>query len=108
MTAGGKIFRFILISLFIIFVTLYLSQATGYYDYQQHKKVQLTEEKIKQFEEDVKEGKKIDIENYLETKEYNYRNGISQMGLKLSRNVSNYVKSSVDSVFRFLEKMLTD
>jgi hypothetical protein len=105
---GNGIFRFIMISLFIIFATIYLSQATGYYDYQQHKRVELTAEKIKEFEEDIKQGKPIDIKDYLETEERQYNNGISQAGLKLSKTVEDYVKKGVNGTFKFLEKLLTD
>jgi hypothetical protein len=48
-----KPFRFILIVLFIVFISLYVSQATGYYDYQQYQKTELTAEKMKQFDKNV-------------------------------------------------------
>ncbi|MGI6330066.1 MAG: hypothetical protein ACOXZR_04455 [Bacilli bacterium] len=105
MIKEGYLFRFVMTSLFIIFITLYISQATGYYEYQQHKKKVLTEEKIKQFEEDVQKGKKIDIEDYLEVTEYKYCNGISNTGLKLSKVISNYVQKGVDGLLKVLEKM---
>ena len=44
-----KIFNISFIVLLITFLALYVSQSTGYYNYEQHKKMVLTEEKIKQF-----------------------------------------------------------
>ena len=108
MMKEGNGFRFTLIVLFIIFITIYISQATGYYDYQQYKKVELTNEKIKQFEEDVKEGRNIDIGNYLDDTKHNYNNGVSQMGLRFSKTVSVFVRKGVNNAFKFLEKLLTD
>ena len=104
----GKGFRFTLILLFCIFMTLYISQATGYYDYQQYRRVELTEEKIKQFEQDVKDGKNIDIQDYLNDTERNYNNGISQTGLKLSNFIKDNVRKGINETFKFLEKYLID
>ena len=46
---------------------LYLSQSTGYFEYRNSKKVALTNKQIEKFEQDVKEGKNVDIENYIES-----------------------------------------
>ena len=108
MNEDNKTFRFILICLFLIFITLYISQATGYYDYQQHKRTTLTKEKIAEFEADIKEGKPIDIKDYLDIEEYDYRNEVSQTGLRLSRTVQHYVEQGMNSTFRFLERLLTN
>ena len=108
MIKEGYLFRFVMTSLFIIFITLYISQATGYYEYQQHKKKVLTEEKIKQFEEDVKEGKVINVKNYLDDSAKTYHNGISKLGLRFSKTVSASAKKGLNKVFKFLEVLLKD
>ena len=46
---GNKICSKIFMALFIAFLALYLSEKTGYYEYEQHKQTTLTKEKIKQF-----------------------------------------------------------
>ena len=56
-----KLIKTIFTILFVIFVTIYISQATGYYEYELHKKSELTKEQIQKFEKDVKEGKKVDL-----------------------------------------------
>ncbi|MFA5603685.1 MAG: hypothetical protein WDA12_02380 [Bacilli bacterium] len=103
-----KIFNTTFIILLILFLALYVSQSTGYYDYEQHKKVSLTEDKIKQFEKDVHDGKNIDIENYLESPVKNYQNKISQLGYKLSYNIGKYTKRGIKETFKFLGKMIDD
>ena len=55
----------VFILLFICFLTIYISQATGYYEYKLHKKAELTKEQIKKFENDVKNNEKIDLNDYL-------------------------------------------
>ena len=50
-----RIFKYVFVLAFIAFLTLYLSQATGYYEYENHQKATLTEEQIKQFEQDVRD-----------------------------------------------------
>ena len=68
-----RIFKYLFFTLFITYVALYFSGTTGYYDYSNYKKTVLTNEKIKQFEQDVKEGKeelpltKEKFESYLMT-----------------------------------------
>ena len=95
----NKIFKNILIFLFIIFIALYISQSTGYYEYEQYKKVALTNEQIKQFEKDVKEGKKVDVKNYVSETKKEYGNKISNAGLTISKKIEKYVKNFINSVF---------
>ena len=58
-----NLFKGIFLILLFTFTTLYIASYNGYYEYSNNKKVTLTNEKIKEFEEDVKNGKKIDLEN---------------------------------------------
>ena len=60
-----KIFGRIILTILVAFTAIYVSEATGYYEYEQHKKVILTEEKIKEFENDVKNGKNINIKDVI-------------------------------------------
>ena len=57
----NKIFRYSILVSFVTFFALYLSQSTGYFEYRNSKKVALTNEQIEKFENDVKEGKNIDL-----------------------------------------------
>lgn len=102
----NNIFKFIFFTLLITFLALYISQATGYYEYEQHKRVVLTENKIKQFEQDVKEGKNLSIENYLEDKADNYQNKVSQTGYNISSKIGHYVRMGIRETFGFLNKLI--
>lgn len=94
--------------LFAIFMTLYISQAIGYYDYEQYKKVEITKDKIAEFERDVKEGKEINIDNYLTSVKYDYNNNASKAGLKLSSTIKQCVKSTVQGALSFLGLLFGD
>ena len=61
------VFRRIIFILFIIFLINYYQVESGNYENEINKKTILTEEKIHEFEEDVKNGNFIDIKDYTET-----------------------------------------
>ncbi len=104
----AKVFNTIFIILLILFLTLYTSQATGYYNYEQHKKMVLTEEKMKQFEKDIKEGKNLSLENYLENPIKNNQNKISRFGYQISYNIGHYTKLGIRKTFGFLSKIINE
>lgn len=104
----NKIYKFIFMVFFISFIVVYFSELTGYYEYQNHKKATLTEEKIKQFEKDVAEGKEVDINDYVVVEEKNYNNGLSKLTSKLSDGISNLVQSGVENTFKFLSNLVEE
>lgn len=102
----NKIYKFIFMVFFISFIVVYFSELTGYYEYQNHKKSTLTEEKIRQFEKDVAEGKEVDINDYVVVEEKNYNNGLSKLTSKLSDGISSLVESGVENTFKFLSNLV--
>ncbi|MBE6138240.1 MAG: hypothetical protein E7173_00660 [Firmicutes bacterium] len=104
----NKIFRWTMFFLFLLFLTLYLSQATGYYEYEQSRKTAFTEEQIKQFEQDVKDGKEIDVNSYLENTNKNYQNNISKATLSISEAISKYMKLGIEKMFEGIAKIIEE
>lgn len=102
----NKIFGRIFLGLFIAFFAIFISSKTGYYDFELHNKAVLTEEKIKEFEQDVKDGKDINIKDYVVSSTPNYQNSVSRLGNKLSTSLEDLVQSGIESAFNFLNKML--
>lgn len=94
-----KVFKWTFLFFFVIFLTLYFSQLTGYYEFKNYQKMTMTEEQIIQFEQDVKDGKEVDIKNYVVDTKKNYQNKFSNMGVKLSTGISGIIKSSVIKLF---------
>lgn len=105
---ADKIFKHVLTFLFIIFIALYISQSTGYYEYEQYKKVALTNEQIEQFEKDVKEGKSVDVKDYVEETKKDYGNKVSNAGLQISKKIEKYVTKFVNSVFDSIASVVKD
>ncbi len=101
----SKIFWKLFLALLFGFLALYVSAATGYYEFEQHKKVTLTTEKIVEFEQDLKSGKKIDVKNYLDEKEENYENNFSKTGIMFSNIIEECVQNGIQNVFDFLNNV---
>lgn len=104
----NKIFGWFFFVLFITFVTLYISQSTGYYEYEQARKTAFTKEQIEQFEQDVKEGKEIDINEYLENTNKDYQNNISNFTLNISEGISKYTKLGIEKVLEQIAKWVEE
>ena len=104
---GEKILKTIFIFLFIIFITIYISQSTGYYEYELHKKTELTNEQIEKFETDIKDGKNVELEDYMEDITKDYSNGFSKMGTNFSKTASKYIKKGIEEIFNFIERLVT-
>lgn len=102
----NKIFWKLFLILLVGFTAIYISEATGYYEFEQHNKKVLTDDNIKLFEKDLKEGKDIDINTYADNKEIDYQNSISKMGLKMSKSMENIVVGGLESTFNFLNKIM--
>ena len=101
----SKIFWKIFVALFFAFGALYLSEKTGYYEFQEHKQVNLTNEKIKEFESDIKSGKDINIKDYIDEKEVSFENGFSSTGIFLSETISHWLENGLNSTFDFLNSV---
>lgn len=94
-----------LIFLFGLFLVLYFGQATGYYEYKNNQKATLTEESIKRFEQDIKEGKSINIENYKPEEKKN-SNQLSDGILKISRFLEKNISRVIVFTFNSLSKLI--
>lgn len=101
-----KIVKTIIYLIVIIFLCSYFIETTGYYQYNiQHQK-NLTEESIKQFEQDVQEGKEIDITNYLSEVNIDYSNKLTKTTSSASIKLNNYLKNALTNGFGIFEKLV--
>ena len=100
MNKKAKIFfKIIFIFSLISYMTFYISLKSGYYEYNNRKKMTFTSEQIKQFENDIKNGKNVDIESYLNNSNKNYQNKISKLTLDISLGISKYTKKGINIIF---------
>ncbi len=100
---GKKIFRLVMVTLLILFATLYFTQAAGYFEYTTRRTNTLTEDAITRFEEDIKSGKKIKAKDYIK-KENNYHNNLSRLG----SGVSSAIESSFQHIMNFIFKEINN
>lgn len=89
--------------LFIIYFALYIMDNLGYYNVATKNKV-ITEEKLIEFEEDVKNGKEIDIKEYVRDTT-NYKNVYSNLGYNLSVGIDNILNKGFQKAGKILKKL---
>ncbi len=97
-----NIARLIILILVFLFFVLYFMQASGYNEYARNKENMLTEEQIKEYEEDIAAGKDVTIKDYLNKDKVNYENNISKLGLDLSYLIENIFNKGMNSFFDML------
>lgn len=102
----NKTFKMFVIISFAIYLTIFISNKYGYYEYQKLKQVTLTQEQIKKFEEDVKNGNNVEIEDYLDNVNVNYQTKLSQIGLNISNTLSKTISKGVDGFFSYVDKLI--
>ncbi len=108
MISYKNIFHGFIWLLFFSFLVLYFAQAGGYYEDLNNKKTYLTEEKIKQFEEDVKDGKEIKVENYVVNLKKDYGNKVSSFGLFTSKAFASGFKWTMNKIFGGINNVVNE
>ena len=97
-----NIFKFIFMVLLFSFTTLYVASYNGYYEYTNQKKVILTNEKIKEFEQDILDGKEIDLNDYIVISNNNKK----RLGLKISLLIEKETNKVIKKTFKLLSKII--
>ena len=98
-----NLFLNILGILFVIYVALFVMDSLGYYNIAAKNKV-ITEEKLQQFEDDVKNGKEIDLKEYVRDTT-NYKNVYSNIGYSISVGIDNILNKGLSNVGKVLKKL---
>ena len=93
-----KIFNTIMFVLFTLYISFYVASVSGYYE--------MTEEKMKEFENDIKNGKKVDIKDYLTDNKVKYDNKVTEIGNTLSDLINNGITGSLEKTFKVVEKLI--
>ena len=96
-----KIVKYLIYLVILSFFTLYFVSSTNLYEYKMEKKKTLTEDSIKKFEEDVKNGVQIDINDYI-IKDKNYDNKFTTV----NREIANYVGKGFESIIKYIARYM--
>lgn len=101
-----KIFNTIIFILFTFYISFYIASVSGYYEYEKKAESEMTEEKMKEFEKDIKNGKKVDIKKYLTNNSKKYDNKVTDVGNALSDIINNGITSGLEKTFKIIEKLI--
>ncbi len=99
--------RLIIIILVFLFFVLYFMQASGYNEYTRNRENMLTEEEIKEYEEDIEAGKDVTIKDYLNKDNVNYDNKVSDLGLDLSELIGDVFNKGMNAFFEMLNEAVS-
>lgn len=103
-----KIFNACLFCLFAIFLSIYGASKAGYYEYENKKQKNLTEDAIKKFEEDIAKGKNVNINDYLVDDVKHYDNKITDIANKVSDTFYGAITKGLEGSFKLAEKIIED
>lgn len=101
-----KIVKLICYTIVIIFLCSYFIESSGYYEYSLQTRKNLTEEGIKQFEQDVLDGKEIDMNDYLTKSSIDYSNELTRTTSNISIKLNNYLKEFLTDGFGIFERLV--
>lgn len=93
--------------LFFIYISLYIALESGYYETKVATKTSLTEESIKKFEQDIKEGKPIDLESYTYDEKKDYSNNTTDVAIFLSEKVEKFMSTGITDFFDVIKTLFT-
>lgn len=98
----NKIFKLLFIIVLIIFIISYAIEKSGYYEYNLHNKSVMTSEAMKKFEEDVKNGKNVTVEDYITDSTTDYTTTLSHNTNKFSLGVNKVLKKGIEKIFKVI------
>lgn len=81
---------------------------SGYYEYTMQQRSVITNEKIKEFEQDIKNNKEIDLIKYLSDDDINYSNKITTFVYNISDNSNKIARKVIKSLFRKLGTLIEE
>ena len=94
----------VLTLLFIIYVFVFISHKTGYYQKTIRDKTLMTQDALEQFEKDVANNVAVDIKDYLPP-EKDYTNIITDSAASLSNTLGNLVENNTKNLWEFIKSL---
>ena len=82
-------------------------QVSGYSEYTRNKENMLTEDRIKEYENDIEVGKDVTIKDYLNKDRVNYDNKVSNLGLNLSELIGDVFDKGMNAFFEMLNEAVS-
>ena len=102
-----KLTKGVLILSIVAFILLYFSYKNGYYIKRNEETAILTEEKIKEYETDLKNGIDVSKKNYIVVHD-NYDNTYTRFLLRLSKKIERGFDKTIKFIFRRINKTINN
>ena len=103
-----KVMKLVFLIVVIAFVSSYIIASSGYYEYTMQERTIITNEKIKEFEQDIKDNKEIDLMEYLENEEVDYSNAFTTLVYNISDNSNKLARKAIKYLFKKLGTLVED
>ena len=97
--------KFLGIGIVVVFFFFYFLEQSGYYEYNLGRKMNLTEDAIKRFEEDVAMGRDVDVTNYLNEGNIDYSNNVTRTFSNISLKVNDCLKDILTNGFGIFDDL---
>lgn len=102
------IIKLFLLLIAIAFISSYLVASSGYYEYQLQQEIVLTNEQIKEFEEDIKNNQYIDLKDYSQKKQLDYTNKLTNFVYNISENSNKLARKTIKYIFKKLGSLVEE
>lgn len=102
------VLKIIFIIILIVFISSYIISSSGYYEYTMQQRTIITNEKIKEFEQDIKDNKEMDLTEYLEKNEISYSNKITNFVYNISDGSNKLARKVMKALFRKLGSLVEE
>ena len=103
-----KIIKLIITFTLIIFISSYIISESGYYEYTMQQRTVITNDKIKEFENDIKNNENIDLKEYLNKEENNYSNKFTTLVYNISDNSNKLARKAIKYLFKKLSSLIEE
>jgi len=103
-----SIIKILFIIILTIFIASYFISESGYYEYTIKQQTVITNEKIKEFENDIKNNENIDLKEYLSKEEIDYSNKITNLVYNISDNSNKLARKTIKYIFKKLASLVED
>jgi hypothetical protein len=93
--------------LFIVFISLYIANESGYYEAKISKKTSLTKAAMQQFESDVKNNKEIDLKDYMLSDDIDYGNNTTNVAIYIGGKVEKFMSTGINDLFNVIKSLVS-
>lgn len=104
----NKLLLTLFLSSFVFYTFLFIGYENGYYKTKHEKAKELTDAQIIEFEQDIKDGKSIDLKKYVLYEEKDYTNPLSKNVYNVSLKLEKAIDIVIKIIFKEMSKAVTD